>query len=1493
MKGKNKKRFLGFTATILTILLSCTMGLGDVGNVVAATRLYGLQQVVESIDAEDPFVILELVPDSAYESFGAYVIGEEPSVDSKLLLDCTNQGARRDKVVALYGDMMVGKDLNGDGTAYPLYYEYNSLYQEQIQKPENMAGWKVLHFEPTVDENGELVYHAENRTGYFVEATDGDYTQEVVTDTEDTTDSDNTTDSGNSDQTNSNGDVATVAEEGDGEDNGTDDGSGDVEGGDSAEDGTTEEVEYVYTYTPGEGTHNWVDDNSDGALDYEIPFENLYYKVTVTSNDWFSKNVLEYGVATGEDDYIEVVTITPSELEANINNGYIAEYSKGKLQSWNVVDLLYISNSTFMSLTDSDKAKISTYSATNDISAQTGYNIYEYVLNTNIPVIIDSSLMVAGVTSLDTNMLRLAYLLWDYETTTTPDTYGTSINVSDWADGQWPAALTTALTTNVAKKTFGAYGSVQGSIYINANSGTNMVNKGLATIFTSVAFANVTSEATYTVSEATLAGVSDVINEIEAENFYNELGNVEFTTEYNTIKSEIEISQSSVIKYILNYAYRRATVYKDTITVLDIEPTKYSTLTEEKIRNWLKSADSERIKQINIVQTTTYEFVGTLSDLTAEYDLIYIGSCVGPSGKTGAMNQYDSGKTRYNDGNLDGLIYTHTGDTYKAPEKFKGLLNDEYTTSGGNRVLKDGNLTTRFSGNDITEEKMNELMSYVDSGYPVVISNKFYTSSKTINGDFIDNSSYLYQFMSRYTSIEPKANVMSDNLDDSALLATYLNMPKLYLSLVSSPIEYAVNYNSNGYIDNVQYLEEVSGKYTLEYIFELADNAEAKIDTVAYEARIFIDTNADGRYDSSEELDGLTIREYETGTEVQYNRLETGVRYTLARELPSGYVGMIPWKLEITQVSTTNSSQGMNEGVVAVHTSATGYTAVPSKDTTTIRILQIRSANGGLDLRDNATFKNLFQNVEQKMNYNIIIGPDEAHDGSGSVTAAGYVSDYNKFISDNRLTDGTEAAYTAFYDYYFQNYDMVMIGFIDMFDDISSEGATKALKMFIDSGRSVLFSHDTTSFVNTNKTIYNKSGHTDYWGYYLNQYIRSTVGMDRYGVTEQSLEFLKTMNGTDWTITSSGSGNVNQYKTAIDTANKDFAYTPKSAQGMITSEVHGYSNGNLVMQNLNTTQYEDVMYTDNTSRVTSISQVNKGQITTYPYDINIDDSAVANTSITTVNGTNYQTMDLETMTVKTTHSQYYQLDLNLDKTGDSESDIVVWYCLADGMYDAVPNDVRNNYYIYSAGNIMYTGMGHSGNSVSLDEAKLFVNTMIASFNAGKKDPTIAIVKDADNKGVIKQYSYRTYDTEFGMIDQEDEVIHFYVNDTNIISGTKIIGVKYYIPVTQAEYITGTSIADKKHLYTTTTEGNNTIYLEEIDPKYIVSSQSTVDSNVIGSLTLNHELFDEAFAGGTTGSIKIYMGAQTTLDYDSTRADEQTAVVFTNITIKARDLFNLD
>ncbi len=129
----------------------------------------------------------------------------------------------------------------------------------------------------------------------------------------------------------------------------------------------------------------------------------------------------------------------------------------------------------------------------------------------------------------------------------------------------------------------------------------------------------------------------------------------------------------------------------------------------------------------------------------------------------------------------------------------------------------------------------------------------------------------------------------------------------------------------------------------------------------------------------------------------------------------------------------------------------------------------------------------------------------------------------------------------------------------------------------------------------------------------------------------------------------------------------------------------------------------------NPANTTKVTAVNEGQITKYPYEIP------------------------DTLDVATTHTQNYQLDLEYDNEGD----VLVWYDLTGGtsnMYSAREKDSRNHYYIYTKGNITYTGVG-DGEALTDMEKKLFVNTMVASYRSSASDPYITITnQDAVRNG---------------------------------------------------------------------------------------------------------------------------------------------------------------
>ena len=1454
---------MGISLLLAIVVVATSFSNSDVQEVEASTRLHGIQQIVDNLSATDTLLVLEIVPDKAYSSFGYYVSGFEPNLDVKLIerllsydtkiittTSTPGYDARKNSIKEYLQPIV------GEGNVAK--YTEDFLYTEQLYATENTSAWNVVEAEAGKD-------FCDIRKGYFVTAESagaqiGDYTFKP-------------------------------------------------DGGSITDTVTGEAIPTgAYEYTPGLGDYVWFDD-TEGELEV-VYFQKMYYNVSVESNDWFAKNVLELGgdvVTDGTGNVlthnIEVVSYTPAELEALLNS------TSEDALSLSEVDMIYISNTSCLALPtdvtyasyDANVAYTEKTELANDITWETAYNIYEYVVNSNMPVVVDepivnSTAAAATLLAANNNMIRLSYLLKDYYTDITMEKYGLPelLSVDPAVRPTEDAAVGTILNTelfndenNVTTKV-GTEGRVEANVYIN-KTGANLVNSTFSdTIFQKV----VGGEGS---NEAKVVGTDTVVNEIGSENYYFNLENKETTSEY--IYDEqgngnhiVNVSQETFVKYILNYRNRRIEIYKDKITVLDIEPTKYSQLTEQNIRDWLGTTTaSQKIKEIEIVQMTTAEFNCKIDDLNEEYDLIYFGNCIGPSGKTGAMKRTTSGTTDYSDNNMDGLIYSHIGDTVSIAYKFGGLLDREYSTT---TKLKQDNVVTRFSGNDLTENTVNKLNEYVRSGYPVIISSDFYTGN-AINTARIDSNSCIYDFMS--TNIA-KNNVMKAENSQIPILAYYINMPKLNLSIISAPTEYAITYSDSNKtkIASVDYLAKTGNKYILTYSFEFTNTSESNANAHNYQAELFIDTNADGQYADTEKMDALTVYETLTLKDVNVNELKPNVRYTVQRELPDDYVGILPWQLKISRVETNNAES-------IVRASAKGYTAIKA-DNTVVKVLQIASTyfrdavylkdftEDGKTYTGSSYFETLFADMKTFMGYDIQID---------IVSVKKYVNTYNNYIATH-----SGATVEDFYNSYYKDYDMIILGFEDCYSDIASADAVKAIDMFIASGRSVLFSHDTTSYFNVDYDTIENSGYTTnkgqpyyHWGYHLNQYIRADVGMDRYGITEDELTLLKqakaTTNiqtlGKDGVVVSAGDTSKELYKTVAERLNKDIAYSPNKTTSNIKqnadSGVHGLADG--VINNDTSYGKTNISYESKSYYANHITQTNKGQITTYPYDLNVEDSENTRTL-----SNSYYAATRDKLSISKTHSQYYQLDMNMDKDGDGDSDIVVWYCLADNGNDAFPNDGRNNYYIYSVGNITYTGMGHfqgaSDTGLRYDEAKLFVNTIIASLDSGKKTPSIVIVADANNKGTSLEYVYRTYDTELGLEDAANIDLHFYGSDMNIVNGSKKLLVKYYYEVTKTVY-DGTT--DRGKVETKDSNGN-TIYLVQAIAGE-VDGVVDMQNEAMASCTVNGAWLNSMIKDATT-PFKLYVGVQTEITYNQTDGEtELTPMAFDYVTFKQRTLFNLD
>ncbi len=342
------------------------------------------------------------------------------------------------------------------------------------------------------------------------------------------------------------------------------------------------------------------------------------------------------------------------------------------------------------------------------------------------------------------------------------------------------------------------------------------------------------------------------------------------------------------------------------------------------------------------------------------------------------------------------------------------------------------------------------------------------------------------------------------------------------------------------------------------------------------------------------------------------------------------------------------------------------------------------------------------------------------------------VTDFQNWYNGSKF-DNTDETKRASTDKLCSKYDMIIFGFNDMYDNISnSNGALDNVKYFINQGHSVMFTHDVTSYNNGHLDEDGKTGVDDF-GMEFNEKMRAYLCMDRFnfkgGVTDP--DTCKSPDGVEYPLKQ--------------------GYTYSSIYRMIDPN----SNQKTFFKNFNFVSKSTLTFYSK-----EVAKLNDGQLTQYPYKINDGKS---------------------TFNVAETHYQYYQLNLNDD-------DLVVWYTLAgtNPLYANSPNDAANNYYIYSKGNVMYTGVGHSqvdGNGINNEnEIKLFVNTMIAAYKNAKQPPTISVTNKDSYLGADNiYYTYLNVDkddegsTEFDDTDVMN--IEFIPWEFNFYTGE--LGVKVY------------------------------------------------------------------------------------------------------------------
>ena len=774
---------------------------------------------------------------------------------------------------------------------------------------------------------------------------------------------------------------------------------------------------------------------------------------------------------------------------------------------------------------------------------------------------------------------------------------------------------------------------------------------------------------------------------------------------------------------------------------------------------------------------------------------------------------------------------------------YRGHNNYVYGTKHGS----DANMVgLRYSGNDLTKKKYDQLMNFSKQA-PLIVADDLYFSDDIAgltgkaNKYVVDESSFVYKLADQ-NNVEsstvhkygngvvqiddPKtegqkkdANAVKHEMISDSLSVDFVPTLNGQSAL---PTEYdanaAINYNQQ---------TDGAGNNVLQYHFTLNGN-----DFSTYGVSLYTDSNGNGIFEGSinqenervanggEKKDDEKASNLIIFDETPYFKnyvtdgvLYSGHTYLVTKIMPPSDVGMIPWKLELYKQTDTS-----------VRFSEEGYTRIrPSNNKkTTIHVLQM---NLSLDMQsdpdcsvnfvnnawfwlgsDNVPYVSLPRNKQLDSKFNTD-GLDQIYQYSSRDAFDSWDASKDQYFNIEDFDIQVDYMNNTYWTYMYgsgkrdwtkelMKYDMLMVGYKDSASFTNNATYIEGFEAFRQAGKSIILTHDLVSDTTVNGLTGALYPNTPYMilqndaKYYLREIsgqmrkyydVNSNSNdysyMKYYSAGRKDLTFEPSWNFKIYTsireLKKTGYGwnnldelrpnesdmastpvydkyvytygvfnNTDDYKADDYVTNPTYGYTIQQTIQPIRDYYKAHPNkpANMIMDNSNRAMlyYNNISYyknrspkfTDRIDRLISsnytgdnrntftwktpsntkkVISVNEGQITKYPYDIP------------------------DTLSVNETHTQNYQLDLEYDDDGD----VLVWYDLTGGnsnLYSAREKDSRNNYYIYTKGNITYTGVGEYGTPTE-DEYKLFINTMVASYRSGASDPYIIVTnQDAVNNG---------------------------------------------------------------------------------------------------------------------------------------------------------------
>jgi|GEM_PF-6050032 len=1160
--------------------------------------------------------------------------------------------------------------------------------------------------------------------------------------------------------------------------------------------------DFLYTYKEPEaaddgnlvyrGNYNLVDKkDSDPDETYRIKGVDTYYRGVYENMDYFTQFVFDRDIDASfnpiRDMFYSYTTMTPAEISSQVQVENIG--------------LIYLSAGRGEMLPEG-AVMPADYSKENDISVGTMAAIINAVVDDDLPVMADYSLLDSKYDG--TNIQKLVkvlnaedYVQWHDEHQNSLNDY---INNLDLIAG-FPAPK----QFSDAPKDHHVNRSVY--IYNYSLHPTNSVNIDFLTAS----------------DEYGQVGFDEIREQIDDENKYRELD----SDNKSTGSISRTVNEAVAIKYIISFRGRKSAYVKESIRVLELQPGAvpgekydeddddkyddpdkykeeghlYVTKTKNKKNNdvynlCVKHYDEtgteddgillkELPNEIIVDSMSTSAFVGRLADLNSTYDLIYIGLA------TTHFNTDSDDRTEYNDSDMDGLLYTNIGDEINVEPRLRGLVDGESQNMRG-------------SGTDISKTTLAALKEYVDGGYPVLVArNCFFGDdsdetvydgpvSGTYEGDkrgYIDNCSYMYQFLDYAAD---KYGVNEENffrLNEAACVPQriqktfewYLNLPKPEIVLDPG---YA---RTEGYND----AEQAGTDFYFNYRFEIKDKRSTNEDDT-YHVELFVDVNGDGKYSDDENQDEISVSgtSGSVGRENGRYKLKTGKSYRLSYKCDDELAGPKSWKLRVS----INPRSGLLDRVAkARRDEKIGVHFIdrrPSPDSKrVIRILQIYA--------DNYAGNHNWPNIEEGGNQaDWISGADSAFRKAISKVDDFYEVPETVAMSSKEFVDKIDEDPDYIEK---EGFNTLILGFSDFynaFDDSASEDKKDAARRaadlvlaWMEEGNSTMIGSDVVGEVNIeDKTTYENLGSSTrgltWYGYYDTRRFRTIIGQDRFGILQQTDVGMQ--NNGMGNLLKGGSANYSSLKSRNE---YDVAYgwKPNSGDGDpnsgdICKSVQGYTNQLLDDCRTKTANQHKVGVEDSvnggfwkemgTSEL-EFAKVNEGVITKFPNNLS---KAYA--------GSNYYKLPV------------YSLDLQGDYDFDEQPDVTVWYAYTNGneAIRGMSGDTRNLYYLATKRNITFINLIMVPHTV--EQMDLFVNALIATFEAGPSDPTVRIVDQPDIDAPDAEVIYIPYetitDTNSILYDEETgkELEDVYYYSTRSARGTSMLS-RYFYCADQSEIITKT------------------------------------------------------------------------------------------------------